>query len=194
MLQLLLAKASDRKLRLFMIACVRRLSLSSKDERIEQVIQTSQLYSDNKADWIQLSDARKVCKLLRQEAMQRRGTLSYGAGLVAWVEATAHPSARIAAGRFSSWPFETADFLREVFGNPFRPMPDLDPTSLTRKDATIGKIAQAIYDEHAFDRLAILADAFEEAGCNNEDILNHCRGPGPHVRGGWVVDLVLGKQ
>jgi hypothetical protein len=55
-------------------------------------------------------------------------------------------------------------------------------------------LAQAIYDDRAFDRLPILADALEEAGCDTADILAHCRGPGPHVRGCWVVDLILGKQ
>jgi hypothetical protein len=60
--------------------------------------------------------------------------------------------------------------------------------------ATVWKIAQAIYDDRAFDCLPILADALEEAGCDNADILDHCRGPGPHVRGCWVVDMLLGKE
>jgi hypothetical protein len=59
---------------------------------------------------------------------------------------------------------------------------------------TIPKLAQAIYDECTFDRMPILADALEEAGCDNEEILEHCRGPGPHVNGCWVVDLVLRKK
>ena len=56
------------------------------------------------------------------------------------------------------------------------------------------KLAQGIYEERAFDRLPILADALEDAGCDNADILSHCRGPGPHARGCWVVDLLLGKK
>jgi hypothetical protein len=56
------------------------------------------------------------------------------------------------------------------------------------------KVAQAIYDERAFDRMSILADALEEAGCTDQDILAHCRSGGDHVRGCWVVDLVLGKE
>jgi hypothetical protein len=65
---------------------------------------------------------------------------------------------------------------------------------LTWNDRCVGKLAQAIYDEQAFDRLPILADALEEAGCTDADILNHCRSGGEHVRGCWVVDLVLGKS
>lgn len=78
--------------------------------------------------------------------------------------------------------------LRDIFNNPFRPIP-LDHSWLTPK--VVG-LAQQIYDERAFDRLPSLADALEETGCNPE-ILDHCRGPGPHVKGCWVVDLVLGK-
>ncbi len=55
------------------------------------------------------------------------------------------------------------------------------------------KLAQAIYDERDFDRMPILADALEEAGCTNIDILTHCRQPGEHVRGCWVVDAIFGK-
>lgn len=55
------------------------------------------------------------------------------------------------------------------------------------------KLARAIYDERAFERMPILADALEDAGCHNPDILEHCRGPGPHVRGCWVVDILLEK-
>ncbi len=58
----------------------------------------------------------------------------------------------------------------------------------------VPKIAGTIYDERSFHDMPILADALEEAGCANTDILGHCRGDGPHVRGCWVVDLILGKQ
>jgi hypothetical protein len=58
----------------------------------------------------------------------------------------------------------------------------------------VKKLAAAIYDDTAFDRLPILADALEEAGCHDAEILAHCRGPGPHVRGCWVIDLLIGKE
>ncbi len=79
--------------------------------------------------------------------------------------------------------------IRDVFGNPFRPVA-LDPVWRT---PAVVSLAEAVYAERAFDRLPQLADALEAAGCDHADILSHCRGPGPHVRGCWVVDLLLGK-
>jgi hypothetical protein len=83
--------------------------------------------------------------------------------------------------------------FREIFGNPFRPV-SLPPSWLAWNDGTIPKLARALYDERAFDRLPILADALEETGCTDAAILGHCRGPGPHVRGCWALDLLLGKS
>lgn len=84
----------------------------------------------------------------------------------------------------------TSAFLRDIFGNPFRPT-TLDQSWLT---STVTALAHAIYQERAFDRLPILADALEDAGCTNQEILAHCRGPGPHARGCWAVDLLLKKE
>jgi hypothetical protein len=94
--------------------------------------------------------------------------------------------------------------IRDIFGNPFRPVavaPEwLSPTAVA--------LARGIYDEKAFDRLPILADALQDAGCEDERLLGHCRTNGrgdggepaggsprsmPHVRGCWAVDLVLGR-
>jgi hypothetical protein len=83
-----------------------------------------------------------------------------------------------------------AQLLRDVIGNPFRPVA-LDPRWLT---STVVALAAGIYADRAFDRLPILADALEDAGCDSADILAHCRSDGPHARGCWVVDLVLGKS
>ncbi len=79
--------------------------------------------------------------------------------------------------------------LRDIFGNPFRPVA-FDPAWRTE---TVVALACGIYAERAFDRMPILADALEETGCDHADILSHCRGPGPHACGCWVVDAVLGK-
>ncbi|MCE9566168.1 MAG: DUF6331 family protein [Planctomycetes bacterium] len=100
----------------------------------------------------------------------------------------------------SSWePHEFVQFLTEwrqtileaaekVFG---QSLPTLEPQWLT---STVTQLTQGIYDDRAFDRLPILADALQDAGCDNADVLNHCRENGPHARGCWVVDMVLGKQ
>jgi hypothetical protein len=80
--------------------------------------------------------------------------------------------------------------LRCVFGNPFRPM-TIIPAWLT---STVKQIAETIYEERAFDRMPILADALEDAGCTDATLLDHLRGPGPHVRGCFALDLVLGKS
>ena len=80
--------------------------------------------------------------------------------------------------------------LRECVGNPFRPV-TLDPTWLT---STVVALAEGIYQDRAFDRMPILADAIQDAGCDNDDILTPCRDAArTHVRGCWVVDLVLGR-
>ena len=85
---------------------------------------------------------------------------------------------------------EFCNQFRDVAGNPFRPIV-ADHAWLT---PTVQSIASAIYQDRAFDRLPILADALEEAGCTNAEVLLHCRQPGEHVRGCWVVDLVLGTK
>jgi hypothetical protein len=82
-----------------------------------------------------------------------------------------------------------ADLLRDVFGNPFRPVP-FDPR--WRTDTAVS-LARQMRESREFSAMPILADALQDAGCETTDILGHCRGPGPHVRGCWVVDLVLGK-
>ncbi len=84
-----------------------------------------------------------------------------------------------------------SDQIRDIFGNPFRPVA-CDPEWLT---SDVLALARGIYDDRAFDRMPILADALQDAGCDNDEVLNHCRDPNQiHVRGCWVVDLLLGKS
>jgi hypothetical protein len=80
--------------------------------------------------------------------------------------------------------------LRDAFGNPFRPVAVLPEW---RTDTTVS-LARTMYESRDFGAMPILADALQDAGCDSAEILDHCRGPGPHVRGCWVVDLVLGKE
>lgn len=82
------------------------------------------------------------------------------------------------------------DIVREIFGNPFR-SPSFFPEWRTDTAVTL---ARQMYDSREFSAIPILADALQDAGCDSADILEHCRGAGPHVRGCWVVDLVLGKE
>jgi hypothetical protein len=91
--------------------------------------------------------------------------------------------------------------LRCVFGNPFRPSPPLPPAVLAWNDGTVKRIAEGIYEDRQMpagtldtDRLTILADALLDAGCDDEELMGHCRSEGPHVRGCWAVDLILGKS
>jgi len=83
-----------------------------------------------------------------------------------------------------------AHLLRDIFGNPFRPA-TLDTAWRT---STVLALAAQMYESRDFGAIPILADALQDAGCDNDDVLNHCRDEKQvHVRGCWVVDLVLGK-
>jgi hypothetical protein len=83
--------------------------------------------------------------------------------------------------------------LREIFGNPFRPT-IIAPAWLNWNHHCVVRLAQAIDDEHDFSRMPILADALEEAGCDDATILRHCREPGEHARGCWLLDRLLGRE
>jgi hypothetical protein len=83
-----------------------------------------------------------------------------------------------------------SDLFRDIFGNPYR----LVSVASVWLTSDVRTLAEGIYEDRAFDRMPILADALMDAGCDNEDILDHCRSAGPHVRGCWVIDLLLGKE
>jgi hypothetical protein len=85
-----------------------------------------------------------------------------------------------------------ANLIRDIFGNPSHPVA-VEPAWLAWNYGTVPAIARRIYEERAFHDLPILADALEDAGCADADLLAHCRGPGPHARGCWALDLLLGK-
>jgi len=91
-----------------------------------------------------------------------------------------------------------ADILRCLFGNPFRPsgLSRVGPEWALQGSPwrTPYHMARMIYDERRWADLPILADMLEEAGCDDADVLAHLRGPGPHARGCWVLDLILGKE
>jgi hypothetical protein len=126
--------------------------------------------------------------------------------LDAAVRAALHPSIRegseqvcvhVSAALKSAWGNRTppapglADLLRDIIGNPFRAV----TFSPDWRTSTAVQLARQMYDSRDFAPMPILADALQDAGCEQADVLAHCRDPGAvHVRGCWVVDLVLGKS
>ena len=199
---------SERKARLFAVACCRQLwgKLGSAGRKIAEV---AELYADELASketepwfgrvvaWVSSWKQRRQLESLQQQVEQE-----FGSDLVSWTLREMHEEplcmgASLFAYLASSFANDLglaqkvqATLVREILGNPFRPV-TLNPAWRT---SNVTALAHAIYDDRAFDRLPILADALEDAGCDNADILNHCRQPGEHVRGCWVVDLVLGKE
>ena len=186
MLEFLRGKAGDRKLRLFVCGYFRTCNLDI-DEPSQVVLETSERFADGLATAKELEASKK-----RARAAARLGNeAAFHAANVSALDAT------WAVGRLFGNITTYADrrnkvrLLHDLWGPlPFRPVP-INPTWLNPNAI---EEAQAIYQEKAFDRLPILADALEEAGCGNIDILNHCRQPGVHVRGCWVIDLLLGKE
>jgi hypothetical protein len=102
---------------------------------------------------------------------------------VAYVSASSNP-------RVMEWQIGV---LRDVFGNPFRPV-SLEPSWLSWHGGLPVSMARRLYDGRDLKDMPILADALEEAGCDWAEILGHLRGPGPHFRGCWAIDAVLGKS
>ena len=96
---------------------------------------------------------------------------------------------RVAKARIGAERGAQARLLRDTFGNPLHPV--AFDASWLKPDVT--KLAKTMYDQRAFDRLPELADALAEARCDDAEVLAHCREPGEHVRGCWLVDLILGK-
>jgi hypothetical protein len=112
-----------------------------------------------------------------------------GQGIVDWVMAEPPRESKAWAERK-----EQSDLLRDLFALlPFRPVA-VETSWLTWNGGTAVKLAQSIYHDRAFDCLPVLADALEEAGCQDPAILGHCRHPGVHVRGCWLIDLLTGRE
>ena len=117
-----------------------------------------------------------------------RGVYSLGRG--AYLDAS--DEFAFASGNQSAEYYAQCNIIRDVFG-PFRQV-SLEATWLTSNDGAAARIAEAIYKVRAFDRMTELAGALENSGCKNRQILEHCRSQGEHVRGCWVIDLLLGKD
>src|SRR5262245_10659504 len=185
-------RPSDRKYRLFAVACCRQSWHLLTDKRSRRAVEVAERY----ADGLEAVGTFKTAMRGAMKAWQDAGSPDTPCRAVAdmpWDEANRLVSvqhiARYCAGRPAS-PAAQAGLLRDIFGNPFRPH---RPPG--RLDNTAASLAQAAYEERLPDctldnaRLAVLSDALEEAGCTDADVLSHLRSPGPHVRGCWALDL-----
>jgi hypothetical protein len=214
-------KPSVRKLRLYCVACCRRI-WDRLDEGCRRAVEVAERYADGTATLEELTAAHTAGKRKnRSIPVHRLMTMDF-AQLAAmqgtkssWqaVDGAARPARPVVDKTVKAvltncamygGPLNIAQtgpdalslvatLLHDVLGNPFR-RPSIDPHWQTWNDGTVVKLAQAIYEERGFERLPILADALQDAGCTDAAILSHCRGPGPHARGCWVVDALLGKD
>ena len=194
MLEYLRGRASQRKLRLFAVACCR--GILSKRDHYHAALDTAEKVAEGNA-------SRELVRDLDEW-----DGMAMGAGdPTGWAihHATNLPEEGL-DHEFTNWVAgmrpggkevnstedlaRFADLLRCLFGNPFR-RAAVEHAWQTR---TVVTLAKQMYDKKTFDAMPILADALQDAGCTNEEMLSHCRGAGPHVRGCWVVDLLLGKE
>jgi hypothetical protein len=192
---------SSRKLHLFACACCRRIWRGIRDERGRAAVEGAEQFADDHISRTAFAKLSASAEEAYGEAFNSTHTSSEMIGLYAahitaveniegWHLSDVLRATAEAAGYGSDESSAQADLLRDIFGNPFRPVV-LDPAWLS---SDVLALARGIYDERAFDRMPILADALQDAGCDNEDILTHCRDTSlTHVRGCWVVDLLLGK-
>lgn len=227
-------RSPDRKLRLFACACVRRLALNLKDDRLWKIVSAVERAADtdnseellkacheematvdplgsldDDLSWPSCRDAVRTLTLPKAKSAAKLAAekAKLASGCDAWFSVQPEGQTKTYAGESSdpkikplaaaldrAWVIERdaqARLLRDIFGPlPFRPIA-IDPRWLT---STVIDLAAAIYEEKAFGRLGILADALMDSGCDSEEIIAHCRGDGPHVRGCWVVDKILGKE
>lgn len=193
MLKSLRGQTSGRKLRLFACACCQLLGDKIESKGSRRAVEVAERFADGLLSPKELALAGAAARAARHTGRYHKARRASYACTYNNAQEAAERVAQYAAWAKLSYARQ-ADLLRCLFGpHRFRPF-TLDPTWLAWNDGTIPKIAQAIYDERGFEDLPILADALEDAGCDNEDILAHCRGPGPHVKGCWVLDLLLGKE
>ena len=187
MLEYLRSKASDRQLRLFACACARAIWDLLEDERARQAVEAGERYADGLTTEKELAVAEKRA----WEAVDAcPSEANYSARLT--VEISTYDAAvdGARAASLEGGQLKTqCGLLREIFGNPFHPVTP-DPSWGTPE---VIALARVIYEERAFGRMRELADALQKARCPDPDILAHCGQESDHVRGCWVVDLILGE-
>lgn len=205
MLDFLRERASDRKLRLFACAWGRDVWRQLSDERSRDAILTAERFADDTATFADLLAAhREAADAVREIPLaadrrtgvtRRQADRNWGSKAAAevacraadpaWNARTAASAARWTSG---STRYVLSNHLRDIF-IPFRSAP-VDSHWLT---STVLALAHYAYESGDFSAMPILADALQDAGCEDEEVLTHCREPIEHTRGCWVADLLLGK-
>ena len=201
MLVFLRGKASDRQLRLFACAYCRAVR-DSLHLLPGTAVAVAERYADGPADDEDLASERRGAPFPNEYAEWVVGTSAYEGAWqgVDWL-ASACDLMKSDPDAIRHCPIPLDEvvarsvlFLRDIFGpRPFRRV-NIAPEVLAWNDGAVSRIAEGIYEDRNFELLPKLADALEDAGCTNAELLAHLRGPGPHVRGCWAVDLVLGKS
>jgi hypothetical protein len=208
MLKSLKGRAGDRKLRLFACACCRQVWHSLTDRRCRAAVEQAERYADGLATKKGLTPFRVAARqaVLRKDIAYWRGRTFHAClnaveggpahAVAGWAAQDAYGAVLCGDGDHQAARGTQAALLRDLF-RPFRPVP-LSPGWLTPQ---VIALARAAYDQRELPaghldptRLAILADSLEDTGWDQPDLLAHLRGPGPHVRGCWAVDLLLGKE
>ena len=212
-LEFLKGRASDRKLRLFLTAWGHRTLVDSPYEDLTDVVPAVELFVEKAISPADFAPAREEIGWGTSEMCESLNLRAEVLSVAVQEEPVSAEAASQAAARaLEGWRMNVPDLdihkenlalcnlLRDIFGNPLRPIA-ISPSILAWRDSTIPRLALAVYDKRQLPGghldpalLAVLADALEEAGCRDADILGHLRSPGPHVRGCWPVDLLLGRK
>jgi hypothetical protein len=209
-------KAGKRKLRLFACACCRLTWGLLTDPLLRQAVEVAERFAEGQASKDELERAYESARGLGMGAYTPDAPDHRERTAASMAVQAAHPKAFSAAFAMTAYPVSLAGsyggseqerdavlcgLLRCVFGNPFRPSPPLPPAVLTWNDRTVPRLAEAIYNDRLLpegtldpSRLAILADALLDAGAEDDSLLEHLRSPGPHVRGCFAVNILLGRS
>jgi hypothetical protein len=216
MLRFLGARAGDRKLRLFLVACCRRVGHLFTREQVRSDLDLVEECADGRAGRGKLREALRAFHKARSAAPLfspwERVLMTAGEAALPVIDADschhAHSAAEAAVYRGPGQPKPSpAEELRRIrleeeaqcalvrdFFRPFGKKVVVDPQWLAWQGRTVVKLARAIYEDRRFADLPVLGDALEEAGCTDAEILGHCRGGGEHARGCWLIDLILSKD
>jgi hypothetical protein len=188
----------DRKLRLFACACCRRVWKLLVDERSRKAVEVGEAFANEAVEERELEAAGKAAHVAAAELSHvSYDEAAFAASFCATVKTSLLPAAsrRVLAAveQKDQERAVQATILRDIVGNPFHPT-RINPDWLVFNGCTIAEIALAIYENQSYERLPILADALEDAGCSDSVILLHCRNDEHHWRGCWVVDLLLDRD